>query len=209
MQQPIQNNPFFAEEESNIDLKQELLRYLRYWPWFLASLLFFSFACYFYLRYAPKIYQTSAKIKILDEGKGLELPTSAFIFKRSNINLENETEIISSYRILEKVATELNLTSSFYEVGNVQTTQNASLPFYYKQLIPSESIEKGYSYEIKTTEKGFTIVNKFTNEELVITNHDSFVIDHNLPFEVKVDSEIQLVLDSKNFLLCLSLLPQT
>jgi len=183
---------FFNEDESSMDIKKEVFRYLRYWPWFIGMLFLCLVSGYFFIRYSPKVFETKAKIKILDEGKGLELPTSAFIFNRSKINLENETEIISSYRILEKVAAELNLTSSFYEVGNIQTTQVASLPFYYKQLIPSESIEKGYSYEIKTTEKGFRVINNLSNEELVITNHDSFVIDHNLPFEVKVDSEIQL-----------------
>ena len=111
MQQPNSQHPFFTEDESNIDLKQEVLRYLHYWPWFVASLLLFTFSCYFYLRYAPKTYQTSAKVKILNEGKGLELPSSAFVFNRSNINLENEIEILSSYRILEQVASDLNLTS--------------------------------------------------------------------------------------------------
>ena len=129
MQQSNLQNPFFIEEKSNIDFKKEFLRYLRYWPWFVASLLLFTFGCYAYLRYVPKIYQTSAKIKILNEGKGLELPSSAFVFNRSNINLENEIEILTSYRILEQVASGLNLTSVFYEDGKIQTSQQAHFPF--------------------------------------------------------------------------------
>ncbi len=119
MQQAKPQNPFFAEDESNIYIKQEVLRYLRYWPWFLLCLLFCLGASYIYLRYAPKIYQTAAKIKVLDEGKGLELPPSAFVFKRSNINLENEIEILTSYSILEQVVSGLQLTSSFYEKGEI------------------------------------------------------------------------------------------
>ena len=192
MQQANQQNPFFAKEDSNVDIKQEILRYLRYWPWFLASLLFFSLACYFYLRYAPKIYQTSAKIKILDEGKGLELPTSAFIFKRSNINLENEIEILTSYRILEQVVSGLNLTSVFLEEGKIQTSQRADLPFNYEQTIPVDSIFKTKAFKIVTEETGFEILDETTGTSLRVANHDTYAIDHNLPFQIKVENEAQL-----------------
>ena len=87
----------FGSEEDNMDIKQEVRRYLRYWPWFVLSMVIMLVGAYAYLRYAPRIYQTTAKIKILDESEGLELPTSAFVFNRSNINLENEIEILTSY----------------------------------------------------------------------------------------------------------------
>ncbi len=192
MQQPKQHNPFFADEESNVDIKQEILHYLRYWPWFVASLLFFTFACYFYLRYAPKIYQTSAKVKILDEGKGLELPSSAFVFKRTNINLENEIEILTSYRILEQVAKRLNLTSSVYEEGKIQTSQRASFPFNYEQTISVDSIGRGQSYKVFTNTDGFEITDLKTDITLTVANHDTYAIEHNLPFQIKVENKIQL-----------------
>ena len=100
MKQPLPHNPFVIEEDSSFDLKQELFRYLRFWPWFLIGLLVCLIGSYFYLRYAPRIFQTTAKIKILDADKGLELPSSTFVFRRSSINLENEIEILRSYRIL-------------------------------------------------------------------------------------------------------------
>ena len=100
--------------EDNIDLKQEVGKYLRYWPWFVIALIFTLISAYIYLRFAPRIYETTAKMKILDESEGLELPTSAFVFKRVNINLENEIEILKSYLILEKVAKELKLNTRFY-----------------------------------------------------------------------------------------------
>ncbi len=78
-------------------------------------------SAYFYLRYAPRIYESTAKIKILDENEGLELPTAGYCFNRSNINLGNEIEILTSYIILEKVVKRLNLTSEIYEIGRIQT----------------------------------------------------------------------------------------
>ena len=102
-----------SEDSSGFDFKMEFFKYLRYWPWFLVSLLFFLTASFLYLRYTPKTYSTSAKIKILDEGGGLELPTSALVINRSNINLQNETVLLTSFRILENVVDELNLTENY------------------------------------------------------------------------------------------------
>ncbi len=191
MQQANPQNPFFAEDESNIDIKQELLRYLRYWPWFLVSLIVCLAASYIYLRYAPKIYQTSAKVKILDEGKGLELPSSAFVFKRSNINLENEIEILTSYRILEQVASGLNLTSNFFEEGKIQTSRVASVPYSYVQTIAIDSITRGHTYKIFTNKEGFEILNLKTNETLKVAKHDTYAMDHDLPFQIKIENELQ------------------
>ena len=131
-------------DEDNVDLKQEISKYLRYWPWFVLALVITLISAYIYLRYAPRIYQTSAKMKILDESEGLELPTSAFVFKRSNINLENEIEILTSYLILEKVAKELKLNTQFFEEGTIQTAQIAELPFYFEQIIATDSIVNDY-----------------------------------------------------------------
>ncbi|NNK83014.1 MAG: polysaccharide biosynthesis tyrosine autokinase [Flavobacteriaceae bacterium] len=183
---------FFTEEDTSFDLKDEVLRYFRYWPWFITFLLLALASSYVYLRYAPRIYQTSAKIKILDESKGLELPTSAFVFNRSNINLDNETEIITSYRILEQVALELGLTSSFYEVGRIQTTQQASIPIYYEQLIPVDSIKRVLSYTLITTNKGFEIINNKNENKLFVSNYDTSSVENDLPFHIKIEDSDNL-----------------
>ena len=57
---------FFKEEETSIDIKHEVLKYLRYWRLFIAILVFALTCSYLYLRFSPRVYQTSAKIKILD-----------------------------------------------------------------------------------------------------------------------------------------------
>lgn len=187
---PSPNNPYsFSEEDDNIDLKQELNKYLRYWPWFLISLAIAVIGSYAYLRYAPRIYQTTAKMKILDESEGLELPTSAFIFKRTNINLENEIEILTSYLILEKVAKELKLNTRFYEEGTIQTTQVAELPFFYEQIIDVDSISSPLSYAVDVNQNGFEITNMKTEKVFSIPNHNSFESIHNLPFYLKIENE--------------------
>nr|WP_321231906.1 polysaccharide biosynthesis tyrosine autokinase [uncultured Psychroserpens sp.] len=187
--EPSLNNPNTFSEDDNVDLKQELNKYLRYWPWFLISLAIVFVGAYIYLRYAPRIYQTTAKMKILDESEGLELPTSAFVFKRTNINLENEIEILTSYLIIEKVVKELKLNTRFYEEGTIQTAQMGELPFYYEQIINVDSIFKPLSYTIEVKNNSFDITNTKTEKTFNIPNHNSFETNHNLPFNIKIESE--------------------
>ena len=92
MQVPSQN-PSNLEQTSTFNFKYEFFKYFHYWPWFVFSLILFITSSFVYLRYAPKLYNTYAKIKILDDNSGIELPTTALILNRSNINLENEMEI--------------------------------------------------------------------------------------------------------------------
>ena len=134
-----------SEDSSGFDFKMEFFKYLRYWPWFLVSLLFFLTASFLYLRYTPKTYSTSAKIKILDEGGGLELPTSALIINRSNINLQNETVLLTSFRILESVVDELNLTAVFTEMGSIKSNRIHKLPFQYFQKTSIDSLDISFT----------------------------------------------------------------
>jgi len=184
-----QNNSFTVLEDDKADLKQEFRKYLRFWPWFILALIIGLLSAYIYVRYAPRIYETTAKIKILDESDGLELPTSAFIFKRSNINLENEIEILKSYRILEQVAKEQNLNTIYYEEGTIQTTQIAELPFYFEQLIPADSIFRSQSFAIDVKNDSFDVLNLKTGNLVAIPNHNSFEVEHDFPFQIRFDNK--------------------
>lgn len=193
------NNFYFQEDDTQVDIKHEVKKYLRYWPWFLFAISLAFILAYGYLRYSPRIYKTSTKVKILDESDGLELPTSAFVFKRSNINLENEIEILTSYRIIEKVVRELKLNTRFQEEGQIQTSLMASLPFQFDQHIPADSIVKNSQYEILVNNTTFQIKDLKTEEEFVFNNHDSYSKKHNLPFDVKLDNLVPLssIIDKK------------
>ncbi|TDU42876.1 capsular exopolysaccharide synthesis family protein [Gelidibacter sediminis] len=180
------------EDESNVDLKQEIRKYLRFWPWFVLTLGIALFGAYFYLRYAPRIYQTSATMKILDKSDGLELPTQGFVFKRSNINLENEIQILTSYRILEKVARDLMLNTRFFEEGTIQTTEMAELPFVYEQVIHTDSIKNGMSYVIEVKNAGFEILESRTDQKSIIPNHNTFRVNNTFPFQLKIEDKESL-----------------
>ncbi len=186
------NNQYFIQQEDNVDLKHEVKRFLRYWPWFVLTMIVSLIAAYSYLRYTPRIYETSAKIKILDESEGLELPTSAFVFKRVNINLENEIEILNSYLINERVVRKLNLTVKFFEEGTLQTSQLAQLPIFFEQIVDNDSIIKSKSFKIEFTKDAFKITDIKTEKPQTFANHTTYLSEHNLPFEIKLEDKTEL-----------------
>lgn len=177
-----------VDEVDNLDIKQEIGRYLRYWPWFALTLFITFLSAIIYLRYTPSVFETYSKIKILDKSDGLELPTSAFIFKRSNINLENETEILTSSLLMNRVVRELKLNTSFYEDGTIQTTQLESLPFDYKQIVNSDSILTSFSYKIRVKKEGIEIVNESSEAVSSFKTFSTYDNEHQLPFEVDLKS---------------------
>lgn len=170
-------------------IKYEIKKYLRYWYWFALGILLALIGAYLYLRYTPKIYSSSAKIKILNKTKGLELPSSAFVFNRSNINLENEIEILKSYRIIEEVVEKLDLTVEYYEEGTVLTTQIDKFPFKLVKTKSNDSIINFSSFKIVVENNGFNVFRGDSDKAIVIPEFNSYVVKHNLPFELQFENK--------------------
>ncbi|MDG5490123.1 tyrosine-protein kinase family protein [Psychroserpens sp. SPM9] len=169
-------------------IKYEIKKYLRYWYWFALGIILALIGAYLYLRYTPKIYSSSAKIKILNKTKGLELPSSAFVFNRSNINLENEIEILKSYRIIEEVVEKLDLTVEYYEEGTVLTTQIDRFPFKLVKTKPNDSIINFSSFRIVVGKNEFNISRGDSDTAIVIPEFNSYNVNHNLPFEIQFEN---------------------
>jgi|26BtaG_2_1085354.scaffolds.fasta_scaffold03767_3 capsular exopolysaccharide synthesis family protein len=169
-------------------IKNEVKKYLRYWFWFLIIAFIAISAAFIYLRYTPNVYKTTSKIQILNKSKGIEMPSSAFIFNRSTINLENEMEVIKSLRISELVVRNLDLTMAFYEEGNVRTSEIDGFPFSLIKTIPNDSIKSHQSFKILIKEKGFEVYRGNSEKPIIFPNYSSFNVSHDLPFELEAGS---------------------
>ncbi len=146
-----------TEEDKN-NVLDEIYKYLNYWPWFIMALAIAFAISFFYLKFNNKIYATTTKIQMLDESKGIELNTSAYLFNRSNINLENEVELLKSYPIIESVVVKNNLNITFFNKGNVQTFELLKLPFNFIPLIKSDSIYGKKVFDVTITPEGLEIL---------------------------------------------------
>lgn len=162
------------EEEESFAIKEIIQKYLRYWPWFILATIVCVGLGVAYMRYAPINYKSTAKIKIVDESQEVDIASDALslLGGGSKINLENEIEILKSYRILSQVVNELNLDVTNNIVGNVKTTQIWAPPFQITKQIAADSIRGPKPYWITLDEKGISITD---------ANEKTYTPDLNAP----------------------------
>ena len=65
----MSTNHFTETEGDSFDYKKEVMKYFFYWKYFFASIAICLFISFIYIKYTNKIYNTTAKIKILDKKK--------------------------------------------------------------------------------------------------------------------------------------------
>lgn len=171
-----------------INIKEEFFKYLLHWKWILLSVVITTMACYFYLRYASDIFETSAKIQVLDiSSSSFKMPNDGVsIFNPSKINLENQIENIKSSRIIGSVVDSLNLTTEIYSVGRLKSYElwnNAPIKVIW--AIEKDSLKnKSVSFEIELTKNGYKVAN---NEKVYKFGQTNF--DLNIPFKIKLNNK--------------------
>src|SRR5690554_7980785 len=96
------------EKENTINLKEELLKYLVHWRWFVFSVFLTLVCAILYLKFTPKSYNVATKILIKDE-KSNDLANQLSAFSEMSIlgngknNIENEIEKIGRASCRERV----------------------------------------------------------------------------------------------------------
>ena len=148
-------------KKNNFNLTQEILKYLYYWKWIVLSVTIAVVVSFFYLRYATDVYQTNAKIKILDNSNtAFKLPTdNVSIFGNDNISKGNEIVMMKSYRIIAEVVDSLDLTTVVHGVGRLKSVELwKDAPFTVIWATEIDSlISKQTSFRIVLTKNGYQI----------------------------------------------------
>ncbi|GAB3930970.1 GumC family protein [Larkinella terrae] len=110
--------PYQAYEvESQPNLRATLQRYLRFWPWFLLSIVLALGAAYAYLLYQPPVYRVHASLLIKDEKKGglsaESLMKELYLFNK-NVSIDDQIEILKSYTLMDRVVKSLGLDIQYH-----------------------------------------------------------------------------------------------
>ena len=127
------NQPFFPGNTSiefttstglKIDYKRILYRILRYWYVVMLSLVIALTVAFFKNRYATRIYSVTASILIKETE---DVSAGKLIYNNPLVsfhrNYLNELYIIRSYPLIEKTLKDLNFGVTFYQEGNVLTSE--------------------------------------------------------------------------------------
>ena len=179
------SNSNFQETDDEFDLKKEFFKYFFFWKYFIVSILFFLFTAFIYNRYTPKVYDTTAKVQILDKKQSsMKMPSAEDLFSNSKINLENEIEVLKSSPILERVIKNLDLNIYFEGVGDVMSSQILSYPFKFTSKIKPDSLKNKMSFNLMLEENGMLITNIDDGKEYVFKEFSTNGVKHDLPFEI-------------------------
>jgi capsular exopolysaccharide synthesis family protein len=193
-------------KKNNFNIKQEILKYLSYWKWIVLSVTIALIICFFYLRYAGDVYQTSAKIKILDNtNTAFKLPTdNVSIFGNNEISKGNEIVIMKSSRIIGAVVDSLNLTTEIYSVGRIKSIELwKNTPFTVIWAKEKDSLTtQQASFQIVLTKNGYKVKGNNKEYKFGETNFNTAVpfkiIIKNKQFLKKVNgNEYQIILKTR------------
>ena len=110
-----------------LNIKKEIGKYLKKWPWFLLSMALFYTAAKIYLRYAEPQYYSKTSLKLQESSS----KNSSAISDLKNLGmgvsgdteLQGETTVIVSKPILGAVAKSLNLEVSFFGIGTIKEVE--------------------------------------------------------------------------------------
>lgn len=166
-------------EEEN--LKYLLYKYLRYWPWFLISVIVCLLLAVLYVKYATPIYSTTSEVKILkdDEG-GIDLSglsNASTLFNYNKVNLQNEIQIFKSRRLHREVIRRLNLQTSYYKISGFEEELlfGEEVPFEVEWLgVDYSELVDGVVYEVDfKNDSVFTLYNEYKDASFTYSLNDT------------------------------------
>ena len=191
-----------------IEIKNKLNIYLNHWKYFIISGIVFLSVAILYLKSASKVYKTTAKIKILDNSKELNISFDALtMLGKPAINLENEIEVLKSNRLLENIVSDLNLESHYSVKNTISSAETWSNPFVIKTTLDDDHLKTSLNYIIKITSKGYIITNTSDKSTLICTAFSCYSTKYNFPIIIQpkvgfvlknyIGKEYYVVIDSK------------
>lgn len=145
------NSPNKEEQEESINLRALLMKYLIYWPWFIASVIVCLGCAFLYLRFQTPVYNTTAAVliketdprsKAMTQANGAVAALQDISGFSMTSNFDNEVEILKSRTLIKKVVSELGL----YIQHSKDQTFGYDIPLYrntpVKVYITPEEAEK-------------------------------------------------------------------
>lgn len=159
-------------QEEEINLREELEKYLKYWPWFILGVIICVAAAVAYLKFSIPTYSTTASIIIKDEdSKSPSSEMAAFadlglLNGMGTNSIENEIGILRSRRMMANVSRALDLNIRYFDDNGIKTVELYSKSPYLVQalkideeLLSSIDPEVGTTYKIENSDVGFQLKN--------------------------------------------------
>ena len=122
----MESNSFQSEhiEQEEFSIAEIFFHYLRYWKFFILSVLICLGAAVVYLLYTTPEYKVSSIVLINDDKKGQTMDVVAAFNDLGIVgpksNLDNEMQILSSKTLMKSVADSLRINVSYFKKGVIK-----------------------------------------------------------------------------------------
>ncbi|TMM29138.1 polysaccharide biosynthesis tyrosine autokinase [Polaribacter aestuariivivens] len=172
------------DENTTLNMREEIEKYLLHWKWFILGVLIAFFVAFLYLRYTSPKYSATATIMIKDNQKsGISKELEAFkdmgiVGGGSSNNTDNEIEIIRSRKIIGQVVDSLSLDIIYYVEGRVIKSE-----IYNTNPITLQFISKDSTFFEKDTV--FTVSQKNSNEFFFKNSNQEIISSHYFGEDIK------------------------
>ncbi len=115
----MNKDPF---REESLDIRGILIKYLRYWYWFVISVIIALTIAYFINKFSENVYQANATILIRDDRKGGFQPGRVMgeldMFYQRN-NVVNEMALLRSYSMVDSALKQMDVEVTYYNIGRL------------------------------------------------------------------------------------------
>lgn len=134
--------------DKDTNLRDTIMPYLRYWPWFILSVIILLGAAHIYLRYTPLSYQTTASILIKDDSNSGHSQMAMFqdlgMGQFNTANLDNEIKVLKSRPLTERMVKQLNLNIRYFSEGRILDNEiYGNVPIKLEVLTPEGEWKDG------------------------------------------------------------------
>ncbi len=175
-------------ENDSLDSKKSIkvlfFKYLFYWKFFIVSLVIFIIASFLFIRYTNKIYESDAKIKIVDKNRNkFDLPNASTFLMQSQINLENEIEVLKSFPIIEQVIKNKKIHTHVYGIGEILSSHQINYPFEIYSKFNLDTLTNSIRYKIEYSEEKRIEITDLQNNQKYASKLKNFN-NKNIPFKV-------------------------
>ncbi|MDG4949863.1 polysaccharide biosynthesis tyrosine autokinase [Weeksellaceae bacterium KMM 9724] len=172
-------NPFLEESshQRTAKLRRDVAAYVRRWPIFLLSILFFLFAAWLYTRYLTPIYQSTISVLVKD---GKQNPGTNILLRdialTGNLSggISNDMQILKSMRNVSQVVRNLDLHHKYNREGRIieKEAYGRELPILLKSYAADS---------LRPIQQQFQVKYKHPNVELQTTNGKIYSTQLNKP----------------------------
>jgi tyrosine-protein kinase Etk/Wzc len=190
----IEKKEAYDEQEDGIDIREILLYYLRYWKWFVASILIFLFlGGLVYLSWG-RSYEVSTSVLIKEEGSKASASTAISNLEDLGLlsttnNVDNEIAVFSSPNLIRQTVDTLGLFTTYFQEGLFRQTEVYKQCPYTVELdgISPHRLKGSAKIFISQTSKGFAYVSGIY--QIKKKKYDFPSGEYKLPCAIKIPSD--------------------